>query len=65
MRLKLVHQLSLLLGTAALLAVLAVSAVVWWNLQAGFSDYVKARDSAQLDRLAQIIAARSDRISRF
>jgi two-component system sensor histidine kinase BaeS len=60
MRLKLVHQLSLLLGAAALLAVLAVSAVVWWNLQAGFSDYVKARDSSQLDRLAQIIAARSD-----
>lgn len=59
MRLKLIHQLSLLLAGAALLAVLAVSAVVWWNLQSGFSDYIRARDNEQLARLAQIIASRS------
>ena len=59
MRFKLAHQLSLLLACAALLAVLAISAVVWWNLRAGFSDYLKARDEVQLTRLADLIAAHS------
>jgi two-component system sensor histidine kinase BaeS len=59
MRLKLVHQLSLLLAGAALAAVLAMSAVVWWNLRAGFSDYLDARDTPQLERMAQILAKRS------
>jgi two-component system sensor histidine kinase BaeS len=59
MRLKLVHQLSLLLAGAALLAVVAVSLVVSWNLRTGFTDYLRAKDAAQLDRLAQIIKARS------
>ena len=36
-RLKIAHQLSLLLAGAALLAVLAMSAVVWWNLREGFA----------------------------
>lgn len=59
MRFKLVHQLSLLLAGASLAAVLAMSVVVWWNLRAGFSDYLAARDTPQLERMAQILAKRS------
>ncbi|MEY4294751.1 MAG: Signal transduction histidine-protein kinase BaeS, partial [Pseudomonadota bacterium] len=58
-KLKLVHQLSLLLAGAALAAVLAMSTVVWWNLRTGFSDYLAARDTPQLERLAGLIAKRS------
>jgi two-component system, OmpR family, sensor histidine kinase BaeS len=59
-RLKLVHQLSLLLAGAALAAVLAMSAVIWWNLRAGFSDYLAARDTPQLARLSELLTTRSE-----
>lgn len=58
-RLKLAQQLSLLLAGAALAAVVAMSFVVWWNLRAGFSDYLAARDTPQLERLAGLIVSRS------
>ena len=44
MRLRIVHQLSLLLVATALLSVAAVGGFVAWNLKAGFSDYLRARD---------------------
>jgi two-component system, OmpR family, sensor histidine kinase BaeS len=56
--LRIVHQLSLLLAAAVLLAVLALSAAVAWNLRSGFSDYLGSRDQAELDRLAQQVALR-------
>jgi two-component system, OmpR family, sensor histidine kinase BaeS len=56
--LRIVHQLSLLLAAAVLLAVTALSTAVAWNLRSGFSDYLGARDQAELDRLAQQVALR-------
>ncbi len=50
---RILHQLSLLLAAAVLLAVALVSAAVAWNLRTGFADYVHARDEAELGRLAQ------------
>jgi two-component system, OmpR family, sensor histidine kinase BaeS len=50
---RILHQLSLLLAAAVLLAVVLVSAAVAWNLRAGFADYLHARDEAELGRLAQ------------
>jgi len=58
MRLRIVHQLSLLLIGAVLMAVLAVGGLVAWNLQAGFSDYLAARDQSIADRFASLIATR-------
>ncbi|CAN5304871.1 ATP-binding protein [soil metagenome] len=51
MRIRLVHQLSLLLLATVVLAVAAMAAVVAWNLRAGFSDYLRAQDAQMLDRL--------------
>ncbi|MCV2354855.1 HAMP domain-containing protein [Paucibacter sp. B2R-40] len=51
LRLRLVHQLSLLLLASTALAVLAMAGVVAWNLRAGFSDYLRAQDGQMLDRL--------------
>lgn len=56
MRLHLVHQLTALLVAAVLLAVLLLSLAVAWNLRTGFSDYLRTRDQAELDRLAQKVA---------
>jgi two-component system, OmpR family, sensor histidine kinase BaeS len=50
---RILHQLSLLLAAAVLLAVALVSAAVAWNLRTGFADYLHARDEAELGRLAQ------------
>ncbi len=56
MRLRIVHQLSLLLLCAVVLAVLAVGGVVVWNLRTGFGDYLRARDAQQMERLAALVA---------
>jgi len=61
MRLRIVHQLSLLLVAAVLLAVLAVGGFAAWNLKAGFSDYLRARDREHLERFASLVAARGAR----
>jgi two-component system, OmpR family, sensor histidine kinase BaeS len=57
-RVRIVHQLSLLLATAVLLAVLALSAAVAWNLRSGFSGYLQARDQTEVDRLARQVSLR-------
>jgi two-component system, OmpR family, sensor histidine kinase BaeS len=54
--LRIVHQLSLLLSFAVLLAVTTISIAVAWNLRSGFSDYLQIRDQAELDRLAQRVS---------
>lgn len=59
MRLRIVHQLSLLMLGGVVLAVAAVGGVVVWNLQTGFSDYLRARDEQQLNRFAQVVAERA------
>ena len=56
-RIRLVHQLSLLLLATVVLAVVAMSAVVAWNLRAGFSDYLRAQDAQMLDRM-RVLAER-------
>jgi two-component system sensor histidine kinase BaeS len=48
---RLVHQLSLLFIATALAAVAAVGGLVFWNLGAGFSDYLQAQDGEHLTRL--------------
>ena len=52
-RMRLVHQLSLLLIATALVAVAAVAGLVVWNLRAGFSDYLQAQDGEHLSRLME------------
>lgn len=59
MRLRIVHQLSLLLVGSVLLSVAAVGGLVAWNLRAGFSDYLRSRDAQQLERFAQVVAERA------
>jgi two-component system sensor histidine kinase BaeS len=61
MRLRIVHQLSLLLLGAVVLAIVAVGGVVFWNLRAGFSDYLKARDEQELDQLMVLVERRAER----
>jgi two-component system sensor histidine kinase BaeS len=60
MRLRIVHQLALLMAGIVLLAGLAIGGVVAWNLRTGFSDYLRARDAQQLERFAQVVAERVD-----
>jgi two-component system, OmpR family, sensor histidine kinase BaeS len=55
MRLRLVHTLSLLLLAAVLLAVLAMGAVMAWNLRKGFADYLAARDAERLVQFADMV----------
>jgi two-component system, OmpR family, sensor histidine kinase BaeS len=50
---RILHQLTLLLAAAVLLAVALVSAAVAWNLRTGFADYLHARDESELARLAR------------
>jgi len=52
-RMRLVHQLSLLLIATALVAVAAVAGLVGWNLREGFSDYLQAQDGEHLTRLME------------
>ncbi|MBX3653253.1 MAG: HAMP domain-containing protein [Ramlibacter sp.] len=61
MRLRIVHQLSLLMVGSVLLAVAAVGGLVAWNLQTGFTDYLRSRDAQQLERFAQVVAQRVTR----
>ena len=59
MRLRLVHKLSLLLLSVVALAVVAMGAIMAWNLRNGFADYLAARD---LERLEQFVAVVERRI---
>jgi two-component system sensor histidine kinase BaeS len=60
MRLRIVHQLSLLLAGIALLTAVAMGGLLAWNLRAGFSDYLRSRDEQQLERFAEVVAQRVD-----
>ncbi len=59
MRLRIAHQLSLLLTAAVVLAVLAVGGVSLWSLRSGFGDYLRQRDEAQLTRFIQLLERRA------
>lgn len=54
-RLKIAHQLSLLIAAAVVLAVLVVGALSAFNLRSGFRDYLQARDDEQLMRLVVLV----------
>lgn len=58
-KLKIAHQLALLLSAFVVLAVLAVGGLSVWNLQRGFSDYLQARDEEQLTRLMGLVEQRA------
>lgn len=58
-RLKIAHQLSLMMAAAAVLAVLVVGGLSAYNLRSGFSDYLKVRDDEQLMRLVALIEQRA------
>ncbi len=58
MRLRLVHQLALLMALTVLLAVGAMATLQVWNLRRGFSDYLRVQDGLVLDRL--MVAAEAD-----
>lgn len=53
-RMRLVHQLSLLLMATVLAAVAAVAGLVVWNLRAGFSDYLQIQEGEHLTRLMEV-----------
>ncbi len=59
MRLRIAHQLSLLLATAVVLAVLVVGVLSVWNLRSGFADYLRQRDQEQLTRLLKLVERRA------
>jgi two-component system sensor histidine kinase BaeS len=59
MRLKISHQLSLLLTLAVVVAVAVVGALSAWNLRNGFTDYLRLRDEEQLTRLVALIEQRA------
>lgn len=54
-RLKIAHQLSLLITIAVVLAVAVVGGLSFLNLRSGFKDYLRARDDEQLMRLVALI----------
>lgn len=54
-RLRIAHQLSLLIAATVFLAVLAVGALSVWNLRTGFSAYLALRDEEQLTRLVKLV----------
>ncbi len=56
MRLRLVHQLALLLAGAVMLAVLAMAGTFAWSLRSGFADYLREREIERLERLAANLA---------
>ena len=58
-KLRIAQQLSLLLSAAVVLAVLAVGGLSVWNLQRGFSEYLRQRDDDQLNRLVQVLEQRA------
>lgn len=57
-RLRLAHQLALLLLVTVLLTMAGLSAVVAWNLRTGFVEYLNARDEERLERFAVVVAQR-------
>lgn len=63
MRFRMVHQLALLLLASAGLTALAVAGAVLLTLRGGFQDYVQARESQQLDRLAAYLGERPARLA--
>ncbi|MBC7378292.1 MAG: hypothetical protein H7346_12790, partial [Burkholderiaceae bacterium] len=46
-RLRIAHQLSMLLTVTVVTAVVAVGTLSLWNLRSGFSDYLQLRDEEQ------------------
>lgn len=54
-RLRIAHQLSLLISAAVVLAVLVVGGLSFLNLRSGFRDYLQVRDDEQLTRLVALI----------
>lgn len=58
-RLRIAHQLSLLIAAAVALAVLSVGALSVWNLHSGFLDYLQLRDEDQLMRLTKLVEQRA------
>jgi two-component system sensor histidine kinase BaeS len=58
-KLPIAHQLFLLLTCAVVLAVVVVGGLSVWNLQRGFSDYLRLRDEEQLTRLVQLVERRA------
>lgn len=55
MRLRLVHKLSLLMLSFALLAVLALGGLTAWNLRQGFGEYLAARELVRLEKLRDLV----------
>jgi len=53
MRLRLVHQLSLLLVGTSLLAVVGLAALTATHLRSGFTDYLRAQDTVRLAAFAE------------
>ncbi|MEW5837325.1 MAG: ATP-binding protein [Pseudomonadota bacterium] len=60
MRLKIIHELFLLLGLAVLLSVTLAGGGVIWNLRGGFSDYIQALETQRLERFASYLAERAE-----
>jgi two-component system sensor histidine kinase BaeS len=60
-KLKIAHQLSLLMAGLVVLAVVVVGGLTVWNLQRGFSEYLRLRDDEQLTRLVQLVERRAAR----
>ncbi|WP_374669143.1 ATP-binding protein [Ramlibacter sp.] len=60
MRLRIFHQIFLLLAGMAVLSAAAIGGWFAWNLKAGFSDYLRSRDNQQLARFAEVVAQRVD-----
>ncbi|OYT91664.1 MAG: hypothetical protein CFE43_12005 [Burkholderiales bacterium PBB3] len=58
-RLRIAHQLSLLMAAAVVLAVVVVAVLSAFNLRSGFRDYLQARDDEQLMRLVALVEQRS------
>lgn len=57
---RLAHSLTLLLVGFTLLTVLAMGALVAWNLQRGFDDYLQVRESNRLARFSDVLQAQLD-----
>ncbi len=58
-KLKIAHQLSLLMVALVVLAVVVVGGLTVWNLKRGFSEYLRLRDDEQLARLVQLVERRA------
>ena len=54
-RLRIAHQLALLLSAGVVLAVLAIGALSVWNLHSGFIDYLRLRDDEEFGRFVQLV----------